>query len=106
VSWLLVLAMTAAFDDLRRAWVLVGMLPCAAIELRLWLRDGDATSYRPWFVGWAAFAAAVLAWLLDRDPAWCSPTSWLQLHGLWHVLSAAAIAAWASYYGQFDALRR
>ncbi len=105
LAWLVMVAATAALPDIRRALVMGGMVPCALIELRLWFRDGDQTSYRWWAVGWVAFLSAVVAWELDQRSAWCAPTSWFQLHAVWHVLSAAGLAVWAAYYLQFDTLR-
>jgi hypothetical protein len=105
LGWLAVLALTAALPDVRRALMIGGMVPCALIELRLWFRDGAATSYRWWAAGWVVFLAAVAAWGIDQQPWGCSPTSPFQLHAAWHVLSAVGIAVWSAYYLQFDALR-
>ena len=41
----------------------------------------------PWSVATAvSFAAGFLAWNID----YCRPTSWFQLHAVWHVLCAVA----------------
>ncbi len=105
LGWVASVAATAAFPDIRRALVVGGMVPCALIELRLWFRDGGDTTYRWWAMGWVVFLTAVLAWELDQRAAGCAPTSWFQLHAVWHVLSAVGIAIWAAYYLQFDSLR-
>lgn len=104
-TWLATLVATAAFPEVRRALVIGGMVPCALIELRLWFRDGSQTSYRWWAAGWVVFLSAVLAWELDQKAAFCKPASWMQLHAVWHVLSAVGIAVWSAYYLQFDTLR-
>ncbi|MDC0214211.1 ceramidase domain-containing protein [Gammaproteobacteria bacterium] len=48
--------------------------------------------YTPWyFLGIAAYILAFLIWLKGRpDNPWCVPDSWVQLHALWHLLTAAA----------------
>ena len=48
--------------------------------------------YTPWyFLGIAAYIIAFLIWLKGRpDNPWCVPDSWVQLHALWHLLTAAA----------------
>jgi hypothetical protein len=105
LAWLAIVGATAALPGIRRSLVVVGMVPCALIELRLWFRDGPETAYGWWAAGWAVFLAAVVAWELDQWEAWCAPASWFQLHALWHVLSALAIAIWSAYYVQFEILR-
>lgn len=49
-------------------------------------------TYAPWnFIGVATFMAAYAIWLTGR-PAnpWCQPDSWIQAHGIWHLMSAFA----------------
>jgi hypothetical protein len=44
----------------------------------------------------AALAAGAAAWTLGRTGGpLCDPDSVLQGHAAWHLLSAAALAAWA-----------
>lgn len=44
----------------------------------------------------ALLLAGLMAYLAGRtDSPLCRPESRLQLHGLWHLLSGAAVAAWA-----------
>jgi hypothetical protein len=39
---------------------------------------------------------AVAAYVAGRtESRACRPDSWVQLHGLWHTLSGAAMIAWA-----------
>ena len=44
----------------------------------------------------AAAAAGAACWWLGRTSSpWCDPDSLLQGHAAWHLLAAAALAAWA-----------
>jgi hypothetical protein len=44
----------------------------------------------------AATAAGAACWWLGRTASpWCDPDSLLQPHAAWHLLSAAALAAWS-----------
>jgi hypothetical protein len=44
----------------------------------------------------AATAAGAACWWLGRTRSlWCDPDSLLQAHAAWHLLTAAALAAWA-----------
>ena len=44
----------------------------------------------------AAAAAGAACWWLGRTASpWCDPASLLQAHAAWHLLTAAALAAWA-----------
>lgn len=48
--------------------------------------------YVPWnFIGVATFMTAYAIWLTGR-PAnpWCQPDSWIQAHGIWHLMCAFA----------------
>jgi hypothetical protein len=51
---------------------------------------------RVWTVALLALAAvAAVTWLAGRtDGALCDEQSWLQPHGLWHVLSALVLLGW------------
>jgi len=69
-----------------------------AQEWRLFRRDGASPAYRTYLVGLALLAAAGVASLLDVTRAACDPTSWLQGHAVWHVLSALALAAFFQFY--------
>jgi uncharacterized membrane protein len=71
-------------------------------ELALWLRRGRYP------VGWFALAAGLIGAgavcsALDVTRTWCDPTSWLQGHALWHVLSALCLLAAYFHYRQFEA---
>ncbi len=65
------------------------LLVAVGFEVALW-RRGE-TRIRPGY-GVAALATMLVAlviWLLGQH-GWCDPTSWLQAHGAWHLLCAAA----------------
>ena len=103
--WVVLILLTAMFDSVRRTVMVAGMVPCAALELRLWFRDGTRTNYRWFFIGWLLFVVAVVAWIVDSKGWVCAPQSVLQLHALWHVSTAAALLAWGAYYRQFRGLQ-
>lgn len=105
IAWLGLVGLTALVGDARRDVVLAGMVPCALMELVLVVRHRSSTRVRWLLAGWAAFGAALVAWELDRSPRWCDPSGPVQLHALWHILCAIALAVWAVYYRQFDALK-
>jgi predicted membrane channel-forming protein YqfA (hemolysin III family) len=41
---------------------------------------------------------AMTAWIADLSHLWCDPTSLLQGHALWHLLTAAAAGCTFAYY--------
>lgn len=69
------------------AWVLA--------EAVLYRRGVRAPSWAL-FAALACAASGTLAYALSRTGGpWCDPRSWVQGHGVWHVLSAAALGLWA-----------
>ena len=59
---------------------------------RVRLAPGRRASYR---LALAAAAAGVACWWAGRTASpWCDPDSLLQPHAAWHLLGAAALAAW------------
>jgi hypothetical protein len=66
------------------------LVTAMVIEVHLWRRaEGSRTD-----LGWGAgavgsMAVAFVVWNLAQGP-WCDPTSWLQGHGVWHLLGALA----------------
>ena len=57
------------------------------------LAPGRRVAYR---AALAAAAAGAACWWLGRTQSpWCDPDSLLQGHAAWHLLAAAALAAWA-----------
>jgi hypothetical protein len=49
----------------------------------------------PYLTALAATAAGAFCWWAGRTASpWCDPDSLLQPHAAWHLLTAAALAAW------------
>jgi len=74
---------------------------CIALALaqEAWLRRSAPEPLpRAYWVGLALLAAAGVCSLLDVTRVWCEPTSWLQGHAVWHVLSAFALLALFRFY--------
>ena len=75
---------------------IVGVAVAEVLVHRRHLRSAPLRSQRRLYaltIGIVAIAAAT--WLLGRtDSPACDPDSALQLHGLWHALSAAVFGAW------------
>jgi len=122
IAWLLLLAIVLDLDRRPReaaGWVLgcvcVGVLFWIAPESQRVVFTGLAAAFvllelaavrrhrRPWpgtrGFGLYAFAAAAFlvgaaAFFLGRVGALCDPSSWVQGHAIWHVLLAAALAAY------------
>jgi hypothetical protein len=61
---------------------------------------------RAYGLGLALLAAAAVCSALDVTRVWCDPTSWLQGHAAWHVLSACALAAFYRFYAGLPEPRR
>jgi hypothetical protein len=60
---------------------------------RVRLSPGSRVAYR---LAVAATAAGAACWWAGRSASpWCDPDSLLQSHAAWHLLGAAALAAWA-----------
>ena len=122
IAWLLVLAIVLDLD--RGAREVAGwILGCVGVGVLFWIAPESQRIVftllsaafvllevsalrrrrRPWpgeaGFGLYAFAAAAfllgaLAFFLGRVGALCDPASWLQGHAVWHVLLAAALAAY------------
>lgn len=85
--------------------ILVQTLGLAVFELRLMTARRDAPSYGSFWIMLGLLAAGYACWHLDHTDAFCRPQSPLQLHALWHLLTAAAfLAAWRFHEG-IDARR-
>jgi hypothetical protein len=79
------------------------MVTFAAIEVRLLVRDRQATDYRAlaWVVG--LFALSYGLWWLDKLRIVCDPKNHVfTLHSAWHLLGAASFYFWFRFYEQFD----
>lgn len=81
--------------------VLVQALAVAALELRLMAVKRDAPSYVPFWWMMSLLLAAYACWHLDHTDFACRPDDHvLQLHAVWHVLTAGAfLAAWRFHEG-------
>ena len=76
----------------------------AALGQEAWLRRGEREPLpRAYWLGLALLGAAALCSLLDVTRVWCRPTSWLQGHAVWHVLSALSLLAFYRFYAALDA---
>jgi hypothetical protein len=74
----------AAFPDARRWLFALVLLPGIALEWRL------APQSRPLGCAVVALVIAYAVWLADDRGLWCEPTSWLQGHAVWHLLTAVS----------------
>ena len=54
-------------------------------------------TYIPWYLmGIIAYMVAFAIWLRGRPgDEWCNPDSWVQMHGIWHLLTA--VATWCFF---------
>lgn len=73
----------------------VFLLFLSVLSTEVWLsRAGRTRSHRFFRAGLAVFVTGVALWYgsaIDGAPL-CWPDSWLQVHGLWHLTSALAMA--------------
>ena len=88
------LAAQAAFPDARRWLFALVLLPGIALEWRL------APRSRPLALAVVALVIAYAVWLADDRGLWCEPTSWLQGHAVWHLLTALAGGLLVPHYEQ------
>ncbi len=65
------------------------LVVAVAMETRLWRRGPARADLRYGLAALASMLVAFAIWNLDRN-GWCDPHSWLQGHGVWHLLGAAA----------------
>jgi hypothetical protein len=67
--------------------------------LRPWAPVRIEARRMPWFwAGLGAFVVAFVVWNLSRTGGlWCSPTSLLQGHAVWHLLSAVSVGCLYRY---------
>lgn len=95
----LAVAQVAAPDSRRFLFALV-LLPGIVLEALpsttgVAVRSPQTVAYR---TGVGLLVAAYAVWLLDNAGIVCDPTSLLQGHGLWHVLTAVAAVLIVSHY--------
>ncbi len=96
-------ALLLRFQTLGIALFTAHMVTFAAIEVRLLVRDGKGTDYRP--LAWVAglFAVSYALWWLDELRIVCDPGNHVfTLHSAWHFLGAASFYAWFRFYAQFE----
>jgi len=75
-----------------------------AIAQEARLRRGTAAPLpRAYWLGLALLGAAAVCSLLDVTRVWCDPSSWLQGHAAWHLLSACALVAFQRFYAALPA---
>ena len=95
---LLLAYVLVVLPEIRR--YLFGALVVVALALEFTLRRKKAIDIEIRFLRAAlsALAVAFLIWILDITRIACNPTSWLQGHALWHILSASAAGLLYFYY--------
>lgn len=75
-----------------RRWLFAALLVVAlGVEALVARRDRSSTGWL--MAGTAGFAVAFAVWVADHEGVWCSPSSPLQGHAVWHVLGAASAVA-------------
>lgn len=80
------------------------LVTAVVLETRLWRRD---ETRRTIGFGVAALGSMLVAfgiWIMSQH-GWCDPHSWLQGHGVWHVLGAAAAYFLYRLYASEQTLR-
>lgn len=77
-----------------------GALMLATIALEIWIqRTRRPRIETRWFVAaLASFFAGYGIWLLDNARILCAPTSWIQGHAIWHLLTALSAGLLYRYY--------
>jgi hypothetical protein len=98
--------LNAAAPDQSLIWfICMGVIALASQVLVGFSSLRTATSGVVFFwVGWGVFATAMLVWWLSwtGNPL-CNPNTFFQGHGLWHILSAAAVGCLYMYFRAEDA---
>lgn len=87
--------------------ILIQVLALAFLEIQLMRTKRDAPSYAPFWLMQFLLIVAYACWHVDHTDFACRPDNhWLQLHAIWHLVTAAAfVAAWRFHEG-IDSLRR
>ena len=75
-------------------WVALAAVPIS------WNNPNIKRRYLPWFwVGNTLFVVAFIIWHTgDRRHAWCNPTSLIQAHAAWHIMTAFSAGAFYLYF--------
>lgn len=92
---LIAIGIIAVFPAISPALAGVAAVGLVVAEFLVY-RRGLRTPGPPLYAGLAALAAGVVIFSLSRTGGpLCDPDSWFQGHGVWHVLTALALALWA-----------
>ncbi len=92
---LVAIGIIAVFPAISPALAGVAAVGLVAAEFLVY-RRGLRTPAPPLYAGLAALGVGVVVFSLSRTGGpLCEPTSWFQGHGVWHVLTALALALWA-----------
>jgi hypothetical protein len=94
------MALIAVFKWSIDAWVALPLLLVAcAVPTVAWVRAGHVSARRA-LAPLGLFAAAFAFRQLDVTRVVCAPEGWLQGHALWHVGTAASLAAAFACFGE------
>ena len=86
------IAAQVAFPEARRWLFALVVVPGILLE---WRR---APASRPLRLAVAVLLIAYAVWVADDRGWWCEPTSWLQGHALWHLLTALSGGLLVQHY--------
>ena len=77
-----------------------GLMIAATLILEYFVRrrDKPQVSSKFLYIALGCLIAAYTIWILDRDRILCAPTSLIQGHAAWHILTAAATGLLFVYY--------
>eukprot|EP01104_Vermistella_antarctica_P019026 TRINITY_DN7267_c0_g1_i1.p1 TRINITY_DN7267_c0_g1~~TRINITY_DN7267_c0_g1_i1.p1 ORF type:complete len:328 (+),score=48.21 TRINITY_DN7267_c0_g1_i1:122-1105(+) len=70
------------------ALLIVSMILVVVVR---WHYQAPIISYRWFFAALITFLVAFVAWELDLNLIWCNPTSLIQGHAVWHILTAVSM---------------
>lgn len=65
------------------------LIAAVALETLLWRRDETRRTIGFGFAALGSMLVAFFIWIMSQH-GWCDPDSWVQGHGAWHILCAAA----------------
>lgn len=90
------------FPDARRILFAGLLLPGIVLELTPFITGVSPRSPKVRFIyiGVGTLIVAYVIWLLDQTPFFCDPSSPLQGHAIWHVLTAVAAFLIIAHYRQ------
>jgi hypothetical protein len=90
------------FPDARRILFAGLLLPGIVLELTPFITGVSPRSPKVRFIyiGVGTLVVAYVVWLLDQTPLFCNPSSPVQGHAIWHVLTAIAAFLIIAHYRQ------